>query len=796
MAGKKKLVHAQRLKYYCGSWMEVDELVKSAWLYNEGKFEVEEFIGVKSTEDGYLLLTRWKGFESFVPTWERLADMLREVPEQVKLFLKSSYGGRRAKEEISRIIHGTAKAVMKAGMYQFVVLRFPIGMAALSESVRPGLSRSKGWTDKERHVLDCLIQAKGFGDWKGMLKTGALPGKTKSQIITEVQRLIKSQRIAHFAGLRMTTSAIRAFNDLQPGNRRNGVLVGSFRKLPHDEVERKKREIYAQLEEQQKPLELKDIPKLRPAEVSNLALTTGDVEMYLEFLSTGFSCVVRQDHIKKDQFNTRGWCKVNDKWLEVDTLLDSGSTFTCGARDRYGDQVEIKSGDAVHNKLRSVELANQEIRSTIGYITVDLKIEVSSRYKKKTIIIPDTHVYLFEGSFADLLIGKDVLRRLGATPEQRILGCDGIDGRVCQGRAVDYISEWEELLKTEREREVYRKKLVLEMKELCENVPHYIWFEKSKIRKNGWIFQQNGEHHFLGKRENDRVPLEFEVWIQPMNSRIYNLDVFEFVSRKEVYDVVVIDYPWRGPAANAPTRGMTLSYETLPDSDLFKIPIAKLVPNGHVCIWTLPSKLKLTTGWLIKYDFEIEEVLAWIKKTRLGKNFTTQGGLLLHNKELMIIAKRGKPKRVRRHKHSDVLYAPYRYPSRKPTEVYALIENLFPESRKLELFGRRWNCRSKWTTVGKEVLSTGTLEGGSFDLRSSLGIGSQSFILDKSWAEVAPYFVPYALNTLYYKSVVVKEKVAENIKPGQSYDQGALQRVPGRAAWTNKYEEKNGTQTY
>eukprot|EP00924_Labyrinthula_sp_SR-Ha-C_P010482 maker-scaffold_70-snap-gene-0.112-mRNA-1 protein AED:0.48 eAED:0.52 QI:0/0/0/1/0/0/2/0/552 len=193
---KKKEAHAQRIKFYCGKWMETDELVKSAWLYNEGSFEVDEFIGVKASQEGYLLLIRWKGFESFDPTWEKLSEMVRVVPERIESFLKSSYGGRRVKEEIKRILSGSAKAAQRIPLYHYVILKYPVGIAALSEPVRPGLSRSRGWIDTEREVLDALIRYKGFGKWNKMLKVGALPGKTKSQVINEVQQLIRSQRLA------------------------------------------------------------------------------------------------------------------------------------------------------------------------------------------------------------------------------------------------------------------------------------------------------------------------------------------------------------------------------------------------------------------------------------------------------------------------------------------------------------------------------------------------------------------------------------------------------------------------
>jgi mRNA (2'-O-methyladenosine-N6-)-methyltransferase len=52
---------------------------------------------------------------------------------------------------------------------------------------------------------------------------------------------------------------------------------------------------------------------------------------------------------------------------------------------------------------------------------------------------------------------------------------------------------------------------------------------------------------------------------------------------------------------------------------------------------------------------------------------------------------------------SDVIYSERRGQSQKPDELYQLIEQIFPSGRFLEIFGRRHNLRSKWTTIGNEV---------------------------------------------------------------------------------------------
>jgi hypothetical protein len=55
--------------------------------------------------------------------------------------------------------------------------------------------------------------------------------------------------------------------------------------------------------------------------------------------------------------------------------------------------------------------------------------------------------------------------------------------------------------------------------------------------------------------------------------------------------------------------------------------------------------------------------------------------------------------------------------SRKPDEVYAIIERLAPHGRKLELFGRKHNTRPGWLTLGNQL---GTSQVAEADLHGRL----------------------------------------------------------------------------
>ena len=42
--------------------------------------------------------------------------------------------------------------------------------------------------------------------------------------------------------------------------------------------------------------------------------------------------------------------------------------------------------------------------------------------------------------------------------------------------------------------------------------------------------------------------------------------------------------------------------------------------------------------------------------------------------------------------------------SRKPDEIYGLIERMSPEGKKIELFGRPDNCMPGWLTLGNQLM--------------------------------------------------------------------------------------------
>jgi len=81
------------------------------------------------------------------------------------------------------------------------------------------------------------------------------------------------------------------------------------------------------------------------------------------------------------------------------------------------------------------------------------------------------------------------------------------------------------------------------------------------------------------------------------------------------------------------------------------------------------------------------------------------GHWLNHSKEHCLVGKKGKPAIDNLHIDCDVILAEVRETSRKPDEIYGIIERLSPGTRKIELFGRLHNIRPGWLTLGNQLQS-------------------------------------------------------------------------------------------
>ena len=162
------------------------------------------------------------------------------------------------------------------------------------------------------------------------------------------------------------------------------------------------------------------------------------------------------------------------------------------------------------------------------------------------------------------------------------------------------------------------------------------------------------------------------------------------------FDVIMADPPW--------DIHMELPYGTLRDDEMKNLPVKKLQDDGVIFLWVTGRATELARECLEIWGYKRKEELVWIKTNQLQRLIRTgrTGHWLNHSKEHCLIGIKGNPK-LNRNVDCDVLVSEVRETSRKPDEIYELIERMKPGGRKLELFARPHNRRQGWISLGNQL---------------------------------------------------------------------------------------------
>lgn len=150
---------------------------------------------------------------------------------------------------------------------------------------------------------------------------------------------------------------------------------------------------------------------------------------------------------------------------------------------------------------------------------------------------------------------------------------------------------------------------------------------------------------------------------------------------------------------------MSLPYGTMKDVEMKALRIDVLQENGMIFLWVTGRALELGRECLQLWGYQKVEELVWIKTNQLQRIIRTgrTGHWLNHSKEHCLVGFKGNIKNINRRIDCDVIVSEVRETSRKPDEVYRLIERMCPGGKKIELFGRPHNCTKNWITLGNQL---------------------------------------------------------------------------------------------
>jgi hypothetical protein len=119
-------------------------------------------------------------------------------------------------------------------------------------------------------------------------------------------------------------------------------------------------------------------------------------------------------------------------------------------------------------------------------------------------------------------------------------------------------------------------------------------------------------------------------------------------------------------------------------------------PRAALFMWTTVPHLRESFDVLVAWGFEYKTNIVWVKD-KIGLGYFVR-----NQHELLLVATRGDmPLPSPGNRPPSVITAPRREHSRKPDEAYELIERMYPELPKIELFAR--HARPGWAAWGNEV---------------------------------------------------------------------------------------------
>ena len=157
------------------------------------------------------------------------------------------------------------------------------------------------------------------------------------------------------------------------------------------------------------------------------------------------------------------------------------------------------------------------------------------------------------------------------------------------------------------------------------------------------------------------------------------------------------------------------------DDEMRKMPIPMLQDEGFLFLWVTGRAMEVGRECMKVWGYTRIDEVVWVKTNQVDPSFlslatstnpTTQlqrvirtgrtGHWLNHTKEHMLVGVKTVldangnlkfPSWANRALDTDVIVSEVRETSRKPDEVYGLIERLCPGGRKVEIFGRKHNVR-------------------------------------------------------------------------------------------------------
>ena len=160
------------------------------------------------------------------------------------------------------------------------------------------------------------------------------------------------------------------------------------------------------------------------------------------------------------------------------------------------------------------------------------------------------------------------------------------------------------------------------------------------------------------------------------------------------YQLIYADPPWKYDFEISRWKKLTDNYNVMELEDIKNIPIEKII-DKRGCIlflWATAPKLKEALEVMDAWGFEYKTHCIWHKVRNDGLGYWFRG-----QHELLLVGTIGNYKTPDRKKivPSVIMHKKTKH-SKKPDKIRYMLQNLFPDYNKVELFARDrfegWNC--------------------------------------------------------------------------------------------------------
>lgn len=173
-----------------------------------------------------------------------------------------------------------------------------------------------------------------------------------------------------------------------------------------------------------------------------------------------------------------------------------------------------------------------------------------------------------------------------------------------------------------------------------------------------------------------------------------------------------MDPPWRIKGGQQNDSGFmfsnskfNLDYETMSNQEIMNLRIEKLSKKGFCFLWILSNQINTAYEMMAKWGYEVVDQIIWVKLKNSNISLT-HGYYLMHSFEMCLVGYKCPPGEHVEYNSkisNNVIFAEVRQKSRKPDEMYEIIELMLPGSKKIELFARNHNLRNGWFSLGNQL---------------------------------------------------------------------------------------------